>query len=98
MGATSRSIMRIFIYEGLIIGLVGTTVGIIGGLILCEILSRYRFIKLPDVYPISTLPVQVLPGDVILISVTAVLITFVATLYPSWQAARVDPAEALRYE
>jgi len=98
MGATSRSIMRIFIYKGLIIGLVGTTVGIIGGLILCEILSRYRFIKLPDVYPISTLPVQVLPGDVILISVTAVLITFVATLYPSWQAARVDPAEALRYE
>ncbi len=98
MGATSRSIMRIFIYEGLIIGLVGTTAGIVGGLTLCEILSRYRFIKLPEVYPISTLPVQVLPQDVILISITAVLITFIATLYPSWQAARVDPAEALRYE
>lgn len=98
MGATSRSIMRIFIYEGLIIGVVGTTAGIIGGLILCELLSRYRFIKLPEVYPISTLPVQILPIDVILISVTAILITFLATLYPSWQAARVDPAEALRYE
>jgi len=98
MGATSRSIMRIFIYEGLIIGLIGTMVGIAGGLTLCEILSRYRFIKLPDVYPISTLPVKIVFEDVALISATAVLITFLATLYPSWQAARVDPAVALRYE
>ena len=98
MGATSGSIMRIFIYEGLIIGLVGTLLGVLGGLGLCAILSRYQFIKLPDVYPISTLPVLVLPSDVILIALSAMVITLVATLYPSWQAAKVDPAVALRYE
>lgn len=98
MGATSRSIMRIFIYEGLIIGFIGTLLGIIGGLIVCELLSRYQFIKLPDVYPLSILPVKVLPLDVGLISVSAILITFLATIYPSWQAAKVDPAVTLRYE
>jgi lipoprotein-releasing system permease protein len=98
MGATSASIMRIFIYEGLIIGLVGTFLGVLGGLGLCAILSRYQFIKLPDVYPISTLPVLVLPSDVILIALSATVITLVATLYPSWQAAKIDPAVALRYE
>ena len=98
MGATSGSIMRIFIYEGLVIGLAGTLLGVLGGLGLCAILSRYQFIKLPDVYPISTLPVLVLPSDVILIALSATVITLVATLYPSWQAAKVDPAVALRYE
>ena len=98
MGATSKSIMRIFIYEGLIIGLSGTFFGVGGGLGICELLSRYHFIELPgDVYPMTTLPVKVLPLDVTLIAVSAVLITFLATLYPSWQAARVNPAEALRY-
>ncbi len=98
MGATSGSIMRIFIYEGLVIGLTGTFLGVLGGLGLCAILSRYQFIKLPDVYPISTLPVLVLPSDVILIALSATVITLIATLYPSWQAAKVDPAVALRYE
>ncbi|OGQ97440.1 MAG: ABC transporter permease [Deltaproteobacteria bacterium RIFOXYD12_FULL_57_12] len=99
MGATSSSIMRIFIYEGLIIGLSGTVIGVGGGLALCAILSRYQFIKLPsDVYPMTTLPVQVLPLDVSLVAIAAVLITLIATLYPSWQASRIDPAVALRYE
>jgi len=98
MGATSGSIMRIFIYEGLVIGLAGTILGVLGGLGLCAILRRYQFIKLPEVYPISTLPVLVLPSDVILIALSATVITLVATLYPSWQAAKVDPAVALRYE
>jgi len=98
MGATSGSIMRIFMYEGLVIGLTGTLLGIAGGLTLCEILGRYQFIKLPEVYPVSTLPVKVLPLDVALIAGAALLITFLATLYPSRQAAKIDPAVALRYE
>ncbi|MGM0681657.1 MAG: lipoprotein-releasing ABC transporter permease subunit [Thermodesulfobacteriota bacterium] len=97
MGATARSIMKIFIYEGLVIGCAGMIVGVIGGLSLCEILSRYKFIKLPgDVYPMTTLPVAVNPLDVTVVAISAVLITFLATLYPSWQASRVEPVEALR--
>jgi lipoprotein-releasing system permease protein len=99
MGATSGSIMRIFIYEGLVIGTLGTIIGVAGGLTLCKLLSKYQFIKLTsDVYPMSTLPVQVLPLDVILVAVSAALITLLATIYPSWQASRIDPAVALRYE
>jgi lipoprotein-releasing system permease protein len=99
MGATSKSIMRIFIYEGLVIGLTGTVLGVAGGLGLCEILSKYQFIKLPsNVYPITTLPVKVLPLDVTLVAVSAALITLLATIYPSWQASKIEPAVALRYE
>ena len=99
MGATSMSIMRIFIYEGLIIGLTGTVLGVTGGLALCKVLSKYQFIKLPsDVYPITTLPIKVLPMDVTLVAISAALITLLATLYPSWQASKIEPAVALRYE
>jgi len=99
MGATSKGIMRIFIYEGLIIGLTGTILGVIGGLALCEVLSKYQFIKLPsDVYPITTLPIKVLPMDVTLVAISAALITLLATIYPSWQASKIEPAVALRYE
>lgn len=98
MGATSTQVMKIFVYEGLVIGLTGTILGIIGGLAACKLLSKYQFIKLPDVYPLSTLPVKVLPHDIMLIAASAVIITLLATLYPSWQASRIDPATALRYE
>jgi len=98
MGANSRQIMGIFIYEGLVIGISGTVLGIIAGLSVCELLKKYQFIKLPEVYPISTLPVKVVFGDVFLIGAAAVFITFAATLYPSWQASKVDPATTLRYE
>jgi lipoprotein-releasing system permease protein len=99
MGATSTGIMRIFVYEGLIIGLTGTVIGVIGGLALCKVLSKYQFIKLPsDVYPITTLPIKVLPMDVTLVAISAALITLLATIYPSWQASKIEPAVALRYE
>jgi len=99
MGATSMGIMRIFVYEGLIIGLAGTFIGVTGGLGLCKILSKYQFIKLPsDVYPITTLPIKVLPMDVTLVANSAALITLLATIYPSWQASKIEPAVGLRNE
>jgi lipoprotein-releasing system permease protein len=99
MGATAKSIMRIFVFEGLIIGVVGTILGILGGYTICALLAQYRFISLPrDVYYLSYLPVKMNIFDFLLISLAAMGISFLATLYPSWQASKLDPAEALRYE
>ena len=99
MGATSKSVMKIFMLDGLVIGVVGTIFGIMGGSVLCFLLKRYEFVKLPsDVYYISTLPVRVQVFDVALIALSAIAISFLATLYPSYQASRLDPAAAIRYE
>ncbi|MCM2356574.1 MAG: lipoprotein-releasing ABC transporter permease subunit [Geobacteraceae bacterium] len=107
MGATGRSIMRIFVLEGLIIGIVGTAAGVLGGLLIAlnlenivRLIQRLTGFELfsKDIYYLERFPSQVVPADVLLISVTAVLISFVATLYPAWQASRMAPAEALRYE
>jgi lipoprotein-releasing system permease protein len=99
MGAATGSIMRIFFYQGAIIGLSGTLLGVGGGLGLCALLSRYKIIELPsNVYPMSTMPVKVVPMDVTVIAISAILITLAATLYPSWKASRIRPAEALTYE
>jgi lipoprotein-releasing system permease protein len=99
MGATRRSIMKIFLIEGTVIGLVGTLLGLLGGYTLCTLLATYKFIELPsDVYYISTLPVQMNPLDVALIALAAIVITLAASVYPAWQASRFDPAEAIRYE
>jgi len=99
MGATAGSILKIFVLEGLIIGVAGTVLGLMGGYVICRILATYQFISLPrDVYYISHLPVKVDGMDFFLIALAAVGISFLATLYPSWQASRLDPAEALRYE
>ncbi len=99
LGATRTSIRRIFALEGIIIGVAGTTVGTVLGWILCELLRRYQFIRLPsDVYYISTLPVSLDPANFVAVGVISILICFVATLYPARQASRVDPAEAIRYE
>jgi lipoprotein-releasing system permease protein len=99
MGATRQSIMKIFIINGLVIGGLGTISGLALGLGLCALLKEYQFIKLPrDVYYISTLPVTIQTPDVLCIIAAAMAISFLATLYPSWQAARLDPVEAIRYE
>lgn len=96
MGATSGSIMQIFFFQGLVIAIAGTILGVTGGLGLCELLSRYQFIELPsNVYPMTTLPIKVLPVDVTIIAVSSIVITLLATLYPSWKAATVQPAEVL---
>lgn len=99
MGAPARSIRIIFLLQGLIIGTVGTTVGATLGVVVSHLLDRYRVIHIPsDVYNVAYLPFRVLPGDLASVVVGAILVCFVATLYPSRQAARLDPAQALRYE
>ena len=107
MGAPSKGILKIFIIEGLVIGVVGTTLGALCGVALAlnlekvtdfvENLFGFKILS-SDVYYIDKLPSQVNPLDVGLIVVTAVLISLLATLYPSWRASKLDPAEALRYE
>ncbi|RUA03135.1 MAG: lipoprotein-releasing ABC transporter permease subunit [Deltaproteobacteria bacterium] len=98
MGATNRSIRKIFVFKGLVIGIVGTTLGVIFGFILCGLLEKYKFIELPgDVYYLTTLPVQLEMSDVAMIAVSAIVICFLATLYPAGQAARLDPVDAIRY-
>jgi lipoprotein-releasing system permease protein len=99
LGANDGSIRRIFVLQGLIIGCLGTTLGLVSGYGLCSLLRRYEIIKLDQtVYNIPTLPVRMETGDVVFIAVAAICICLLATIYPSWQAARLDPAEALRYE
>jgi lipoprotein-releasing system permease protein len=99
MGASARSVTAIFMMQGLIIGLVGTTVGAAAGYALSFLFDHYRLIRVPiDVYQVSHVPFTVLPLDFALVVVAAILVCFVATIYPSRQAARLDPAQALRYE
>lgn len=99
MGSKAKSIMAIFMFEGLAIGLVGVIIGLLGGMAGCELLRQYQFVKLPsDVYYISTLPVQIDYLDVFIIVVAALGLSALSTLYPAWAAARLDPVKALRYE
>jgi lipoprotein-releasing system permease protein len=99
LGATRRTVRRIFAIEGLIIGVAGTASGTALGVLLCVLLQRYRFISLPsDVYYISTLPVSLDPGTILLVVASSILICFLATVYPARQASLVEPAEAIRYE
>jgi len=99
MGASARSVMTIFMMQGLIIGIVGTTVGAVAGYVASYVLDRYQLVKVPvDVYQVSYMPFKVLPLDFALVIAGAVFICFVATLYPSRQAAKLDPTQALRYE
>jgi lipoprotein-releasing system permease protein len=107
MGATSRSIMAIFVYQGLIVGVIGTCLGCIAGLAVALNLQAlslfvekiFRFQFLPrDVYYLSEVPSRVNYGDVLIIVAGTLLICFLSTIYPSFRASKTDPAEALRYE
>ncbi|VAX31685.1 Lipoprotein releasing system transmembrane protein LolC/LolE [hydrothermal vent metagenome] len=99
MGATNRAIMAIFIFQGLMIGLAGTTIGVTGGYLLGWLLNTYEIIKLPsDVYYLSSLPVKMELSDFLAVSLSAIGISFLATIYPAYQAAKLNPVEPLRYE
>jgi lipoprotein-releasing system permease protein len=99
MGATQKTIMRIFMLQGLVIGWIGTTLGASLGISACRILDAYRVIKLQaEVYSIPYVPFHVRTWDVVLVCSTALLISFLATLYPARSASRLNPVEVLRYE
>ena len=100
IGMTSSDIRKIFTYQGMLIGTLGIVLGALGGFLLCGLLEKYEFIKLPaDIYYIDKLPVAIqLWPDIILIVLAAIVITLVSTLYPAAKAAKLEPVEALRYE
>jgi lipoprotein-releasing system permease protein len=99
MGASRGAIARIFMVQGSVIGVVGTSIGGLLGFGACRILDHYKLIRVPsDVYQISFVPFTLLASDAALVVVAALLVCFVATLYPALGASRLDPAEALRYE
>ena len=100
MGASSRSVMYIFMLQGLVIGMIGTALGAGAGVGISWVMNRYQLLRVPgmgEVYQISYVPFTLLPLDVLVVIVMAVLICFVATIYPSRQAAKLKPVEALRY-
>lgn len=107
MGATAGGIMRIFMVDGIVIGAVGTLFGLLGGLVVTTNLDgivgfaerTFGITAFPgDVYFLNKLPHQINAPDVIAVAVVSLVISFLATVYPSWQASRLNPVEALRYE
>ncbi len=99
MGATSASIMRIFMFEGLVSGIVGTILGSLLGFLLCWIQKIFKPISLPaEIYFISTLPIDMRFFDFLIVALAAIGITFLATVYPAYRASQMLPVEAIRYE
>ena len=97
MGAGRTALMRLFMVDGLIVGFIGTVIGLVGGLTTCAALARWQFIPLEsDVYYVDRLPVDVSPPLIALVAFLAVAVSFLATLWPAWQASSVDPVEGLR--
>ncbi len=99
MGATNHGIMMVFMLQGFLIGVIGTIIGMAGGYLLGVLIHNYEIIKLPaDVYYLSKLPVKMKMVDFIIVSISAVAISFVSTIYPSYHAAKLNPVDILRYE
>ena len=99
MGATAKSIKRIFMFEGLVVGITGTILGSIVGYLLCWAQQTYKFFGLPsDVYIISWLPIYMKRLDFLLVGLAAILISYIFSAYPASRASKLDPVTAIRYE
>jgi lipoprotein-releasing system permease protein len=99
MGATGRSVLIIFMLQGLIIGFAGMIIGGTAGALTSWLANTYRLIKLdPRIYSISYVPFHIQPLDLLLVTLLAVVISFLATIYPAWKASQLVPVESLRYE
>jgi len=99
MGATSRSVMALFMLQGVLIGLAGTALGCALGISVSWVMDRYQLVPLdPDVYFISHVPFTLRPMEFVLTALVSLAICFLATLYPAWRASRLDPVEALQHE
>ena len=99
MGATSNSIMKIFMYEGMGIGLFGTALGCLIGYVVGFLQLEYKLVSLPaDVYIINSLPIEMQLSDFVAISGIALILCFLASVYPAYKASRLYPVEAIRYE
>jgi lipoprotein-releasing system permease protein len=99
MGAASGSIMRIFMFEGLLVGLAGTLMGCLGGYLICWAQETFRFFSLPaEIYFINTLPVEMRILDFVKVAAAAMTLCFLATVYPARKASKLVPVDAIRYE
>jgi lipoprotein-releasing system permease protein len=99
MGLTSRSVGLVFVFDGLLIGAVGTGLGLAAGYLISAFLARYPIINIPgDVYFISSIPVIMRAGDFAMVTAASLLISLAATIYPAFRAARLSPVDAIRYE
>jgi lipoprotein-releasing system permease protein len=98
VGASDRAILRVFMTEGLMIGGIGTVLGVLTGLVLCLGLKGFGVRLDPDIYYVNRLPVEVNPADYVLVALSAILITILATVYPAVAASRLRPVDGIRYE
>jgi lipoprotein-releasing system permease protein len=98
MGATGQSIRKIFLFKGCVIGVVGTVLGVFLGLLVCGLIAQYEFALPEGMFLISTVPVRIYWSNFLLVAVASFLVCLLASLYPSRQAAKLDPVEIIRYE
>jgi lipoprotein-releasing system permease protein len=98
MGATQQSIRKIFLLKGFIIGVVGTILGVLLGLVVCFLIAQYKFELPKDVFLISTVPVRIYWSNFLLVALASFIVCLLASIYPARQAAKLDPVEIIRYE